>query len=376
MRALAQIFAGSLATLLLLWLMWPAPISPQPWDEPAAPSLTGPLARDNRLDTATVLAPSHPGLGEDIAVNSDGSVYVTSSQGGVYQVDTRTGASTPVAVFPGHPTMGLYWLDDTMLGVATVSGLYGVDVETGLVTTLSAGYLARPLGFVNDLTRTEDGQIYFTDSSSRWGHGSERPGYLYDMLENRPYGALYRYDPSSGTTHLVVERLYYPNGVIAVEDGDALLVTESFRYRIRKVWIRGPRAGEIDTFMENMPGMPDGMRFGPDGRLYIAMAAYRSDTLSLLRPRPWLTQLLLKLPAWMRPSGTTAGFIVVVDPDTGTYLDSLHSETGHFGNLSNIDFTPAGDLIFGAAHNGLIARLPRAAVERSGGAAPQLSAPE
>ena len=38
-----------------------------------------------------------------------------------------------------------------------------------------------------------------------------------------------------------------------------VFVIETFRYRLSRYWIEGPRAGEWEVVAENLPGIPDGV---------------------------------------------------------------------------------------------------------------------
>jgi hypothetical protein len=158
----------------------------------------------------------------------------------------------------------------------------------------------------------------------------------------------------------VRDRLYYPNGIEVATDGQSLLIAETFRYRIVRLWIDGPRRGQSDVLAENLPGMPDGLHVDGEGRLFVMMPSRRSPLLSLLHRNPLLTRIFVKLPEWMRPgaSSATHPFILVLDENTGEPIDSLHDPDGTFCFLSNMDMDSSGTAWFGSSDCGYVARLP------------------
>ena len=112
-----------------------------------------------------------------------------------------------------------------------------------------------PFGLPNDVEVASDGRIYFSDSSSVWGINES----LYDLLEARPNGRLLRYDPKTGQSEVLLDGLYYANGVTLSKDEGFVLVNETFRYRITRYWLTGVRAGSSEVFIDNLPGFPDGI---------------------------------------------------------------------------------------------------------------------
>lgn len=376
MRLRLTLILTGLATVFgLLWAMWPSPISPAYWDEPEPPAMTGPLAPNAALTGVDIHALGMPGTGEGVAVSDRGEVYFGTVDGRIERLVRAPGGATSagetVARITHTQILGLDWLRPGVLGVAAISGLYALDVETGTTTLISTGAPAHPFGYVNDLAALPDGRIYFTDSSTRWGHSSNNAGYVYDMMENRPSGALYVWDPATHQTRLVRSRLHYPNGVALASDGRSLLVVESFRYRILRVWIDGPDAGDIDVFADNLPGIPDGIMADGEGRLFLAMPSRRSPLLAFLHRSPRLTQFVMKLPDWMRPDdGDPHGFVLVMEETTGEALTSWHNPEGRHCYLSNLDIAPDDSLWIGSTDCGQVVRfdMPRLPAPRNEGA--------
>lgn len=353
---------GVLAIFGLLWWMWPSPISPAYWDEPEPPAMTGALAPNDALASARLFPVGTRGTAEAVAVSETGHVYFGTADGHLRKLIPGPGNDEAVIEDVVRVTrtriLGLDWLGPDLLGVTAISGLYAVDVASLDVTFVSAGAPAHPFGYANDLAATPDGRIFFTDSSTRWGHGSDGTGFYYDILENRPSGALYVWDPVTHQTHLVRARLFYPDGIELASDGRSLLIAEAYRYRIIRVWIAGPRTGDTEILADNLPGIPDGMHADGQGRLLVAMPSRRVAILRFLHRHPMIKQMLMKLPHWLLTagSGQAQPFILVLDERTGEPLETWHDPDGRLCYLSNLDIAPDGTLWMGSADCGYVAR--------------------
>lgn len=339
----ALVTLGFLAALFLLWLSWPSRLSPAYWDEPEPPALTGVLEPRGRLNTAVRIAEGLIDSSEDIAIGPDGLIYTGQRDGRLVRIDPSVSPASveTVALVTDKPVLGLQWMRDGRLAAAASDGLYGIDVRTGQVDLFTRGPADRPFGFANDLDVAEDGRIFFTESSWRWPNATNEPSFQLDMAENRPYGALYSYHPETGETTLLIDGLYYANGVAMAADGQSVFFLETFRYRLNRYWFAGPRTGEREIVADNLPGIPDGLMGDGNGRLYIAMDTQRVPLLRFLHRNPFWTRMLTKLPdfIWLR-SGTPRAFILMMDED-GHYLASWHDGTGEMGFIANV--VPDGD---------------------------------
>ena len=114
-----------------------------------------------------------------------------------------------------------------------VFGLLEVNPETKAVRTLlppTPGFNGKPFCLVNDLDIDEDGTIYFTHSSTKWqGHQA-----FYSIFEGDKTGRLMAYHPKTEEIKLLMDGLYFANGVQISPEGDHLLVVEYAASRIMK----------------------------------------------------------------------------------------------------------------------------------------------
>jgi len=348
--------AGALA-LALVWVIWPARIDPEYWDEPEPPAMAGPLAANDRLSRAEVFAgAAHV---EGLLPDQAGGAYVNGEDGELWHF-SPDGSRRRIATLPANRLISLDFMRDGRIVAAGGDGLYAIDPQTGAHELLSQGAPARPFGFVNDVAVGPDGLIYFTDSTIRWARPGNTPAYLNDMLENRPHGLVLCYDPATRRTRVIAEQLYYPNGVTISPEGDHLLVAETYRYQLRRIWLSGPRVGGVETFAANLPGMPDGVAYAPDGRILLGMSAPRLPSMRWMHRNPWLLSMLTKLPEplWRNQDHPRhRGYIAVLNGD-GAVIDSLQTQENRFGIVSNVAPGPDGGIWFGSLTHPLYGRLP------------------
>lgn len=112
-------------------------------------------------------------------------------------------------------------------------GLLEVNTKARTVSTLvppTPGINGKPFRFVNDLDIARDGTIYFTDTSSKW----QRRHFRHSLFEGDNSGRLMAYHPKTGDMEVLMEGLYFANGVQISPEGDHLLVVETLTARIMK----------------------------------------------------------------------------------------------------------------------------------------------
>lgn len=318
--ALLAILAIGVAIFLLL----PSPIDAVAYDPPPAPPLTGPLAPNTKLRDAVPLADGQIAGPEDVEVDPDGVVYTGLIDGRIVRIlDDAEGGRVEEFVNTGGRPLGMVFDRERNLIVAdALKGILAVD-PAGQIATLATEADGVPLGFPDDLDVAGDGTVYFSDASTRFGNGE----YLYDMLEARPWGRLIAHNRATGETKTLVKDLYFANGVALSQHEDFVLVNETYRYRVKRYWLKGDKAGTVDTFIDNLPGFPDNISRAPDGGFWLALFTVRNPELDSLSPHPWLKDQLAKLPKPLWPAPAPYGFVVKLD-ESGQIVTSLQDPGG------------------------------------------------
>jgi len=347
------LMAGLVVLLLLSggFLLLPSPVSALAWQPPSPEPMTGLLAPNEHLQQAELLALGQIYGPEDTAVNAEGVVHAGTQDG--YIVRVFPGGRVENWLSTGGRPLGMVFDHNGNLIVADAwKGLLSVT-QDGDVTVLSREAEGIPFRFTDDVDIAADGRIYFTDASSRF----HQPDYQLDLLEMRPHGRLLRYSPKTGETEVLLSDMHFANGVAVAPDGDYVLVNETWKYRIHRYWISGPRAGQTEIFADNLPGFPDNLAVDERGRFWVAFPTLRNASIDTIHPVPWLKELVAKLPQSLQPAPREYGLAVAFDHN-GRVITSLHDPRGmHLQEITSVN-PHGGYLYFGSLHNDRIGRLP------------------
>jgi sugar lactone lactonase YvrE len=351
-RKLAAGGAALLALLPLVLLLRPAPIDPAAYRPPPRPALSGPLAPNPALASATLLARGRVKGPEDVAFDALGRLYAGTRDGRIVRLRLPDERPETFAATGGRPLGLRFDPRGNLLVCDTSKGLVSID-PGGRLTVLSTEAEGVPFRFTNNLDVARDGVVYFTDASSGFGQDE----YLYDLLEARPHGRLLRYDPASRRTEVVLGGLYFANGVALSPDESFVLVNETYRYRITRRWLRGPRAGEAEVFADDLPGFPDNLDPSPRGTYWVALFTVRNEVVDALHPHPFAKSLLARLPRILWPKPAPYGLVVEVD-GAGRLLRSFHDPEGRRVPLITTAREHDGQLYLGTLEHDWIGRFP------------------
>jgi sugar lactone lactonase YvrE len=300
-----------------VFLLWPSPIDAIAEVRVPGVPLTGPYAANDYLQSVTPTPlPQRAEGPEDIEVGKDGCLYTGVADGNLLRRCPNAGEWETLINTGGRP-LGLASMDDGSLIIA--DGYKGLlRWFEGELTVLADSYNGERLKVVDDVDVAHDGTIYFSDASMRW----TLDDYLYDVLEGRGTGRLFAYSPQGELT-VIAEGLGFANGVAVSADQTFVLVNETTRSQITRVWIAGPKTGSVDIFAEGLPGIPDGVAASDDGTFWVAMYNKRAAAIDDLAGLPWVREQVAKLPESLMPIPAPYGFIVQFD-DKGKALQSLH----------------------------------------------------
>jgi sugar lactone lactonase YvrE len=148
-------------------------------------------------------------------------------------------------------------------------------------------------------------------------------------------------------------------------DGSFVLVNETTRYRVDRHWLSGPREGETEVLIDNLPGFPDGVSTGSDGRYWIALFSPRLSSLDSTLPKPWLRKLIYRLPQFLQPAPVRHGFVLAVDAN-GTVVNNLQDPDEESYSPITSAQEHDGMLYLGSLSYPAIGRLPVPAPEIEG----------
>jgi sugar lactone lactonase YvrE len=277
------------------------------------------------------VVPMPGGAPEDVVVDTDGQLWTGLVDGRIVRV-TPSGTTETVADTGGRP-LGLHAARDGRLLICdSYRGLLAMEPASGEIETLLTQVDGRPLKFCSNATETTDGTIYFTESTSRFHYEH----YEAAFLEARGDGGLYRLT-TDGTVSTLADHLYFANGVTVTADGSALVFAETQSRRLSKFWLSGPQASTVTPLAVNLPGMPDNISTGSDGRIWVSMVRPAYAMADWLASRhPALRKLAWRLPAALQPPMPSEVWAVAFDPDNGRAVAGLRTRHPGFGQVTGL----------------------------------------
>ena len=333
--------------------VWPVPINPVAWTPPAAPELAGVYAQNSELAKIERLhvdgfAP------EDVAIDSQDRIYCGTEDGRIFRFQADGARPEVFARTKGRP-LGLKFDHDENLIVAdAVRGLLSISPD-GTSTILSTEAEGVPFRCTNDLDVAADGTIFFTDASYKFPLTALKA----DLLEHQPNGRFMAYDPRTKQTRVLLRDLYFANGVAISPDQSFVLIDDTGAYRVRRVWLTGPKQGQSDIFIDNLPGFPDGISSNGRDTFWLALVNRRDATLDALLPHPFLRKVVMRLPSFLQPGIKRYAFALGLD-STGRVVRNLQDPSPQcFTQIANV-VEHKGTLYFGSIGESAIGRMPLA----------------
>jgi sugar lactone lactonase YvrE len=354
------LIAAAVVTLFLLTA--PVPIDPVAWEAPRSEGYVGPHAVNERLAGLELLSLGGRHGPEDVVVNYEDRAFAGTEDGAILRLSDNGAAMEEWADTGGRPLglaldfAGRLIVADAMRGLLRVSG-------SGRVKVLVEEAGGVPLGFTNNVDVARDGTVYFTDASSKFGVariGAPYPASLLDLMEHGGHGRLLEYRPSDGSVEVLARGLEFANGVAVAHDDESVLVNETGAYRVVRVWRRGARRGRVDIVIANLPGFPDNLTRGLEGRYWLGLVAPRNALLDRLAPHPGLRKVVQRLPAALRPKAEPYGHLLAID-DSGRVIADLQDPSGAYPMVTAAAET-ASYVYVASLTAGSLGRLDKASV--------------
>ena len=346
-----------MATLIAYLTLWPTGLKPQAWYPQEAPKLEGKFALNDILSNIEIFG-SEMGEGpyekivyrygtgpEDVAVDKNGNTY-SGYHGGLIRKFDKNGKFIKIIANTGGRPLGLALDNIGNLIVADANnGLLKIDGQ-GKVITLTTESEGLPLGFTDDLDIASDGKIYFSDASYKHTY----PNSYEDVMEHSANGRLLVFDPNTEKTKTLLEDLYFANGVALSPQEDFVLVNETNEYRVTKYWIKGIKKGTSEIFIDNLPGFPDNISVGQNDIFWIALYGPRMEIADYLADKPFLRNILFRLPESTRPLPPNYSFVIGVNSEGKVIYNLQNPSPDSFSPITSVkesdDYLYFGSLLY------------------------------
>ncbi len=316
---IAVVLAVPALAIAAFLLAVPAPVAgfdPEPWRPGEAIDFPQEMTTSAEVRAFTTDSINGP---EDIAMDVERNLYTGDRDGVIWRYAPNGGPPARFAE-PGGRPLGLAFAPDGRLIVANHgAGLQAISPD-GSVETLVDEVDGERILFANDLDISDSGVVYFSDSSMRYNTttlGDESSSYLLpDAIDGRAGGRLLSHDLGTGRSEVLLDGVYFPNGVALTADGSALWVAESNRYRVFEYDLS---TGTTRGVYENLPGTPDNIDRDADGRMLVAIYERNAALDNLVLPYAISRQILIRLPSDL--------FVNEADPLSGGILVALADGT-------------------------------------------------
>jgi sugar lactone lactonase YvrE len=273
-----------------------------------------------------------PAMGaEDVVVADNGLVYTGTEDGTVFAV-RPDGSRVDVVGHTGGRPLGLELLPDDRLLVADAHlGLLAMEIATGAVERLVDTVNGRRMLFCNNAAVAANGDIWFSDSSTRYGieHWKD------DVVQNTRTGRLLcRRADGSVEKHL--DGLAFANGVALAADESFVAVAETAARTVVRLWLHGERAGSRDLLCSDLPGYPDNISRGSDGLVWVTIASPRDPVVEMLQRAPLpLRKVVTRIPEPLQPKPKRTVRVQAFD-DAGELVHDLTGDSTDYHMVTGV----------------------------------------
>ncbi|MBR1364721.1 ABC transporter permease [Bradyrhizobium ottawaense] len=288
----------------------------------------GPFEQNDKLRDVSLIGLGRIEAPEDVILDRNDVLYAGSRHGDIIRFFPPDYERMEVFAHIGGQPLGMAFdKEDNLYVCIGGMGLYRIKpdgtVEKATDETNRSIYSVNDdsrLRLADDLDITDDGLIFFSEATVRY----EMDEWPVDGLEARGNGRIICYDTKTGTTHTALRGLKFPNGVAVASDGQSILFAETFGCSIKRYWFAGPKKGNVETVMDNLPGYPDNINLASDGNYWLALVGMRSPSLDLAWKMPSFRRRMAKrvpVDEWLFPNINTG--CVVKFNEQGKILESF-----------------------------------------------------
>lgn len=326
--------------------LWPVPINPVSWNAPVQPGYAGPHAVNTRLANLKMISLGKEEGPEHIVIGKDGKLYTTVASGNILRMNPD-GSAQEVFVNTGGRVLGFdFDASGNLIAADANKGLLSISPDRK-ITMLTDRVNGEPILYADAVVVAKSGKMYLSDASARfapakWGGTFEAS--VLDILEQSSTGRVLEYDPASKTTRVVARGFSFANGVAMSQDEQTLFINETGKYRVWKISVA---ANDLDisiagdkarVLFDNLPGYPDNLMRGLDGKIWLGFAKPRNPAIDNLAAKPFMRKLTLRLPRSMWPIPKAYGHVFAFTED-GKVLADMQDPTGAYPETTAVTET-------------------------------------
>ncbi|TAL30959.1 MAG: SMP-30/gluconolactonase/LRE family protein [Spirochaetes bacterium] len=326
--------------------LWPVPADPVIWSAPTAPGYTGAHAVNEKLANLKMIPLGKEEGPEHIALARDGRLYATVASGNIIRMNQDGSAQEVFANTDGRVLGFDFDAAGNLIAADAVKGLLSISPDRK-ITLLADKAGSDPIRYADAVVVAVNEKIFLSDASMRfapaeWGGTFEAS--ILDIIEQSCTGRILEYDPATKKTRIVAKGFSFANGIALSADGQWLFVNETGKYRVWKISVR---AASLDiaqqsplasVLLENLPGYPDNLMRGLDGKIWLGFAKPRNPTVDKLAGNPFMRKLTLRLPRAMWPVPKAYGHVIAFMED-GKIVADMQDPAGAYPETTSVTET-------------------------------------
>ncbi|VVC91546.1 unnamed protein product, partial [Leptidea sinapis] len=177
-------------------------------------------------------------------------------------------------------------------------GIWKVDLKSDkkqLLVSPQTQIEGRTPKLFNSVALDNNNGLYWTDSSADF---MLKDGVFTTLSD--PSGRLLYYNLATKENKVLLDNIWFPNGIAVSPDNSFIVLVETLKYRLLKYYIAGPKKGTTEVFYDGLPGVPDNIRVLPDGSgvqvaLYLVFDANNPLLMRSLAPAPIVRKLFARV---------------------------------------------------------------------------------
>lgn len=369
-------------------LLAPVPVEPVAWTAPKDAGYTGAHASNTRLASLQRISIGSETGPEHVAMGPNGKLYAAVDGGKILRMNPD-GTSVEVWAETAGRVLGFdFDAQGRLIAADAMRGLLAIEAEAGgngasgkkirvLADSVMVNGAADPIRYADAVVVAKDGKMYFTDASRRFGPkqwGGTFNASVLDIIEHSSTGRVLVHDPATAKTEVVMDDLSFANGIALSADERSIFIAETGEYRIWKIAVDARNlsgktiadsanngttgAAQARIVLANLPGYPDNLMRGLDGRIWAGFAKPRGATIDNLAGKPFLRKITMRLPKSLWPVPPAYGHVIAFD-ENGKVVADLQDPSGKYPETTGVTET-ADRLYIQSLHAPVLGWLPKA----------------
>ena len=372
MKTLFKVIGAALLLAMAYLSFWPISIQPVRWIAPSQPGYSGAHAANSRLAGLQMIDLGAESGPEHIAIGRDGKLYTTVESGRILRMNPD-GTEQSVFASTGGRVLGFdFDAAGNLIAADAVKGLLSISSDgkvSVLTDSVNINGQRDPIRYADAVVVATTGKMYLSDASTRfapkdWGGTFEAS--VLDILEQSSTGRILEFDPATQVTRVVAHGLSFANGVALSLDGQHVFVNETGKYRVWKIAVASEdldvrqTSNQATVLFDNLPGYPDNLMRGRDGKIWLGFAKPRNPTIDNLATQPFMREVTLRLPRALWPIPKSYGHVMAFTED-GKVVADLQDPSGTYPESTGVTET-ADRLYIQSLHAKGLGWMPNAVV--------------